>query len=201
MLKVSMTSRERFLIFPFFASGFCALIYQVCWQRLLFGNFGVDLESITIIVSTFMFGLGIGSILGGKISDQVTKKLFCFALVEFGIGLFGIFSPTLIQFAGDEFVGANRIAMIAINFLILAIPTVLMGGTLPVLVAYLFESNPNVGVSVGHLYCFNTAGAALGCVAGLVIFNFLSLSQTVYVAAVLNFLIAAVTWFASRNDK
>jgi hypothetical protein len=44
----------------FFFSGTAALIYQVMWQRMLFTLFGVDLESITIIVSVFMFGLGIG---------------------------------------------------------------------------------------------------------------------------------------------
>jgi hypothetical protein len=45
----------------FFVSGFSALIYQVCWQRLLFTGFGIDLTSITIIVSVFMAGLGIGA--------------------------------------------------------------------------------------------------------------------------------------------
>ena len=45
----------------FFISGFSALIYQIAWQRILFTAFGVDLESITIIISVFMAGLGIGA--------------------------------------------------------------------------------------------------------------------------------------------
>jgi len=48
----------------FIISGFSALIYQVVWQRILFTAFGVNIESITLIVSIFMFGLGIGSISG-----------------------------------------------------------------------------------------------------------------------------------------
>src|SRR4051812_25289323 len=44
--------RLRSLALPFFLSGVSALIYQVCWQRLLFVAFGVDIESITIVVST-----------------------------------------------------------------------------------------------------------------------------------------------------
>lgn len=43
----------------FFASGFCALIYQVSWQRLLFSHIGIDLSSITVIISVFMVGLGV----------------------------------------------------------------------------------------------------------------------------------------------
>ena len=38
----------------FFLSGIAALIYQIAWQRMLFTAFGVDLESITIIISVFM---------------------------------------------------------------------------------------------------------------------------------------------------
>jgi MFS family permease len=196
-----MDSRERLLIVPFFASGFSALLYQVSWQRLLFANFGVDLESVTIIVSTFMFGLGIGSILGGKLSDGIKNKLFAFALIELGIALFGFLSPFLIQWLGLSFSESSRVTMVAVNFALLVFPTVLMGGTLPVLVAYIFESNNNVGASVGHLYSFNTAGAALGCVAGLFIFNLLTLSQSIYLAATINLIVAAVAFSSSRGKK
>ena len=50
------------LIFLFMISGTAALIYQICWQRLLFEGFGVDMESVTIVVSTFMLGLGLGAL-------------------------------------------------------------------------------------------------------------------------------------------
>ena len=46
----------------FFVSGVAALVYQVCWQRLLFSAFGVDIDSVTIIVSVFMLGLGLGAL-------------------------------------------------------------------------------------------------------------------------------------------
>lgn len=58
-------SSLEWLTFLFLISGFAALIYQIVWQRSLFTAFGVNIESITIIVSIFMFGLGIGSLAGG----------------------------------------------------------------------------------------------------------------------------------------
>ena len=74
----------------FFISGFSALIYQVCWQRLLFTGFGVDLTSITVIVSVFMAGLGVGAYFGGRIADKFsTRLLIIFCLIELGIGCFG----------------------------------------------------------------------------------------------------------------
>ncbi len=56
----------------FFASGFSALIYQLIWQRALFSIYGVNIESITIVVAAFMLGLGLGSITGGWISKKST---------------------------------------------------------------------------------------------------------------------------------
>ena len=91
----------RLLVSVFFLSGVSALIYQVAWQRLLFGAFGVDVESVTIIISTFMLGLGCGALAGGKLADRFPGHLILmFALSEFGIGLFGLVSPALILWIG-----------------------------------------------------------------------------------------------------
>ena len=54
----------------FFFSGFPALIYQLTWQRQLFLIFGVNIESVTIVVTAFMLGLGLGSLAGGWLSDR-----------------------------------------------------------------------------------------------------------------------------------
>ena len=47
----------------FVLSGFAALIYQVTWQRALFGIYGLNIASVTVAVTAFM--LGIGSLAGG----------------------------------------------------------------------------------------------------------------------------------------
>lgn len=55
----------------FFVSGFSALVYQVSWQRILFTNIGIDLASITVVISVFMAGLGVGAYFGGRIADSL----------------------------------------------------------------------------------------------------------------------------------
>ena len=60
----------RALCVLFFFSGFPALIYQLTWQRALFRIFGVNIESVTIVVTAFMLGLGIGSLAGGWLSNR-----------------------------------------------------------------------------------------------------------------------------------
>lgn len=103
----------------FFISGFSALIYQTCWQRLLFTGFGVDLTSITIIISVFMAGLGIGAFFGGRIADYMSNKLILiFCSVELGIGLFGFFSYSFIHLLQDSTLDFNTINLAIFTFIL-----------------------------------------------------------------------------------
>jgi MFS family permease len=179
----------------FFVSGVSALVYQFCWQRLLFASFGVDIDSVTIIVSVFMLGLGLGALVGGDLADRrPALALRFFALSELGIGVFGLFSPVLIRGTGDLFVDAPHWQIIIANFVLLLIPTCLMGATLPVLVAYVTRVWGNVGKSIGLLYQVNTFGAAFGVgVVGFVWFLLFELDTAIRVAAVLNILVSMLT--------
>src|SRR5580698_3017763 len=119
---------EYWLVLLFFVSGAAALIYQICWQRLLFESVGVDIESVTIIVSTFMLGLGIGSLAGGELADRFPRRaLELFALVEFATAVFGVFSPSLIRAASAATVDSSLVTIAVANFGLLLIPTILMG--------------------------------------------------------------------------
>ena len=191
------------LVLLFFVSGIAALIYQVCWQRLLFQAFGVDMESVTIIVSTFMLGLGVGALAGGQLSDRFPQRaLAMFALFELAIALFGICSPSLIRAVGALAVRAPLPVIAAVNFLLLLIPTTLMGATLPILVAHVVRLYRNIGVSIGLLYFANTLGAALGAaVTGMLVLFYLGLSATIYLAAALNLCVSAGVWLGLRGQR
>jgi predicted membrane-bound spermidine synthase len=185
--------RFRLLIAPFFLSGVAALIYQVCWQRLLFVAFGVDIESITIIVSTFMLGLGVGALAGGQMADRFPERIVeMFAIAELGIGVFGLFSPVLIDWVGALTVRQSLPVIAVANFLLLLVPTLLMGATLPMLVAFLVRAVGNVGVSIGGLYFVNTMGAAFGALAvGFLLLYYLDINAAIYIAAAINFVVSA----------
>lgn len=148
----------------FFASGCAALIYQLVWQRYLFTGLGVDIDSVTLIVSTFMLGIGVGGALGGWLADKRPRdRLKMYALAELALAVIGVSSPWL--FAGIQslsglgwhYGGVGAVAVVTV-----LLPTTIMGTTLPLLTMYFDESLANVGVSVGVLYFFNTLGAAFG---------------------------------------
>lgn len=187
----------------FFISGFSALIYQVSWQRLLFTNIGVDLSSITVIISVFMVGLGIGAYFGGRLADKFSQRvivLFCIA--EACIGLFGFASYHLILGVGNLLVTANLWQVALMNFILLLLPTFMMGATLPLLTFFFNQKIQNIGESIGTLYFYNTMGAALGSLGtGFILYNHLTLSQTIYLAACLNTGIATLVWFRYQKDN
>lgn len=186
----------------FFASGFCALIYQVSWQRLLFSHIGIDLSSITVIISVFMVGLGVGAYFGGRIADRFPSSIIpLFCIAEVSIGLFGLVSRSLISGLGHLLVEADLPIIAAANFLLLLLPTFMMGATLPLLTCFFNRKIHNVGESIGTLYFFNTLGAALGSLAAAEVFYvFFTLSQTIALTACFNLLIAASVWLRYRKD-
>ncbi|MEG6547321.1 fused MFS/spermidine synthase [Acinetobacter bereziniae] len=189
----------------FFISGFSALIYQVCWQRLLFTGFGVDLTSITVIISVFMAGLGIGAFFGGRIADKFPKKMIIiFCLIELGIGFFGLFSYRFIQILQDILIHANLMVTAVGSFVLLLFPTFLMGATLPLLTSFFDQYIKNIGDSIGRLYFYNTLGAAFGALAtGFILFNYLKISETVNIAVALNLAISVLvfTVYGKNNEK
>src|SRR5690348_7393871 len=86
----------------FFFSGFPALIYQIVWQRSLFTIYGINIESVTIVVTAFMLGLGIGSLLGGLVSKcPRIPTLAAFGVVELGIGIYGFYSLRIFHYVGE----------------------------------------------------------------------------------------------------
>lgn len=192
MQKASRDAPVGFLTGLFFVSGFASLIYQVVWQRVLFSSFGSDLESVTIVVAAFMMGLGVGALGGGAAADRWpthTLRLFC--ACEVGIGAYGLLSVDAMRSAGDLFVMSSLPVIAVVNFALVLLPALLMGATLPILVAHTVRRWGNVGRATGHLYASNTFGAALGALStAFFLFFYLGIDQAAAVAAGLNFIVA-----------
>jgi predicted membrane-bound spermidine synthase len=194
---------QLILYLLFFCSGCSALIYQVMWQRMFFTLFGVDLESITIIVSVFMFGLGLGGLCGGYVADVMSNRLLTlYVYIELSIALFGFISPELIKTVGHLTINCNEFVIAMVSFLLLVFPTSLMGGTFPILVTHVNKFNHHVGRSVGLLYFMNTLGGALGAYfSGFVLLYTLDVTDAVNRAAFINLAIAAIALVVFRKQK
>ncbi|MZH05249.1 MAG: MFS transporter [Nitrospinae bacterium] len=191
---------SSWIYFLFFFSGISGLIYQVVWTRMLTLVFGHTIYSVSVVLSAFMAGLGLGSYLYGTTIDKVGKPLLVYGKVELLIGLsaaflsllFSKFSPVyawFYQWMPDLFFQTGLVKA-GLAFSLVLIPTIFMGATLPIMAKYFVTGETHAGKQVGYLYSINTFGAAAGClVAGYFLIEYLGVLQTALVAASVNIFI------------
>jgi spermidine synthase len=189
------------LSFLFLCSGMPALIYQVVWQRTLFSIYGVNSQSVAVVVSAFMLGLGLGSLLGGKLSARFPQRgILFFGLAELGVAVFGLSSLRIFHWFATFTAGANLPSVILFSLLLLLVPTVLMGATLPLLVEQLVRSSGSVGPSISRLYFVNTLGSAIACyLCAVFLLREFLLSGSVAIAACLNTFVGATAYLYARR--
>jgi spermidine synthase len=187
----------------FFASGMPALIYQVVWQRALFAIYGVNVESVAVVVSAFMLGLGLGSLLGGRLSARFPRHgILLFGACEMGVAVFGILSLRIFHWAASFTAGSGLLHVILFSLLLLLLPTMLMGATLPLLVEHLVGRSGRVGLSVSRLYFVNTLGSAVACYfCAQFLLRDYGLSGSVRIAAGLNVIVGLTAFLYGRSRR
>jgi spermidine synthase len=188
----------------FFLSGTAALVYQVCWQRILALQSGVGIYSIALIVAAFMVGLGVGSEMGGRLSLRVGNRgaLLAFVGLEIGIALFGAGSASLyydILYLQAPWLYSSPWRAGASHLLGLIVPTALMGMSLPFLARGTVRDAATAGRTVGFLYGLNLVGASVGALLGPWLLVRIYGIRGALLAAALANVVAAVTALCARS--
>lgn len=155
-----------------FASGCTALIFQVAWMRELRLVFGATTASVAAVLAIFMAGLGFGSAILGKWADRVANPLRMYGILEAAIALSAAATPWLIGLitaiyvglGGQESLGMAGATAVRLSLasLVMAVPTFLMGGTLPAAVRSVTRTSDANRRALGILYGSNTLGAVFG---------------------------------------
>ena len=176
----------------FVLSGAAALLYQIIWQRLLVLFSGSDIYSSTLVIASFMTGLGIGHFAGGHLADRLSprKCLRLFAVAEGAIAVFGVCSGFLYYDVLYHRLGPVHLApavLAAILFVSLLWPTFFMGLSLPLLARAMTQHLDEAAVRIGQLYGLNTFGAAAGALcATWLLLPRLGFEGTLWVGAAVN---------------
>jgi spermidine synthase len=181
----------------FFFSGTCGLIYEVLWTRMLGLVFGHTVFAITTVLAAFMAGLGLGSYLFGRLADRYPHPVHLYGMIEAGIGIYALLTPSLFGWAETLYISLHKLlglsffafslAQFLLIFVILLVPTTLMGATLPVLGRFFVREIKSLGGQIGRLYALNTFGAVLGTyAAGFHLIPILGVRRTLLLAAVAN---------------
>jgi len=184
----------------YFCSGACGLAYQVLWLRQLSHVFGVTAYAASTVLAAFMAGLALGSWLAGPLLKRIRQPLAAFGLVELLIGTAALATPLLLDVAsgvfralygtGPDTFAQQTLIRFACAFVVLLLPTVLMGLTLPFVSASSVIQGPQFSSHVSTLYAVNTAGAVSGALlTGFVLIGAIGMQATFWLAAALNALV------------
>ncbi|MBI4523661.1 MAG: fused MFS/spermidine synthase [Deltaproteobacteria bacterium] len=191
----------------FFLSGTAALVYEVVWMRMLTQIFGSSAYAVATVLAAFMAGLASGSYVFGRLANRDRNFLRLYGVLELGIGIYGFLVPVIFRASRgiyiplfwlyDAYPAIFTLLLFLLSFVILILPTFLMGATLPVISRFVVHRFSHLGQRVGDLYGTNTLGAVLGCaLAGYYLIPTLGMTRTVYAAAIVNAAIALIILLA-----
>jgi spermidine synthase len=207
------TQGMGFLIYIFFVlSGMCGLVYEVVWDRYLVGFIGVTTYAHTVVLTTFMGGLALGSWLFGRLADRPFHGLRFYGWLEVGIGMYAVVFPYLFETMGTLYVILAKpfypqIAWLTLGRFVLCTavllpPTILMGGTLPVLTNYLTNRRTSLRHRISFLYAANSGGAVLGTyLGGFWFIAEFGLPMTLVFIGIFNVLLGFTAVLFSRHFK
>ena len=206
--------KRKYLIYTvFFATGISGLMYEVVWLRMLARITGVTLYATATVLAAYMSGLALGSFVLGRLADKRRDELRVYALLELLVGVTALLVPVILpalipvcQFvygaSGDNARRVTTTVQAALCFLVLLIPTTMMGGTLPVLTACLAKRETRLGKNLSLLYGLNTLGAVVGVfLSGFVIIEWLGERSTIYLGVTINLLVSLTAYLLYRADR
>jgi spermidine synthase len=192
------------------ATGFAGLVYEVAWQKYLATLLGSHAEATAAILAIFLGGLSAGYALFGHVTRVAVERarrrgrsprlLYLYALVEGGIGVYALLFPTLFGVAQHlsllvptDSAGLAFGFDVALSALLIGTPTILMGGTIPILTLALAGSLDHATRVHAWVYGCNTVGAFAGALAGgFLLIPALGLDGVVYSMGCVNLVAAAL---------
>ena len=191
----------------YFLTGVTALGYEVLWARMLSTLFGVSIFGVVITVSAFMAGLGVGSLVGGKIQYKIRSPLIFFALVELVVAIFAFNLPHLLSALDSQVssltVESNYTVWFLYQslstFILMMLPAFVLGLGFPMVLSALRTTK----IPVALIYGVNTLGGVFGALLPLFLLPIVGWTVADRLFAVLGMLLAVcvlvIHFIASRN--
>ena len=193
-------------------SGFCALAYEVLWTRVLTLFLGSTTYAFTTMLSAFLCGIALGSVLLARFIDARKDLLTILGAAQIGIALLAVL---LIPVFGKLYsIGVTFtrpgwwtfiVSRFALSFLVMLIPTMLMGASFPLVSKIYARSFRDLGRSIGDVYSVNTLGSILGSfLAGFILIPRIGVQRSIMIVAFLNVaagamvMVMGIVYFASR---
>jgi spermidine synthase len=187
-----VTTALPFILLLFIGSGAAALIYEIVWFQMLTLVLGSSAVSVGVLLATFMGGMCLGSYLLPRFVSARHHPLRVYALLEIGIGAFGVLLLLLMPIVGRVYTswGGYGLTGFLLRGIVASIcllpPTLAMGATLPAVSRWV-ETTPRGVAWLGFFYAGNIVGAVAGSLlAGFYLLRVYDVTIATFVAAAIN---------------
>jgi spermidine synthase len=201
----SVERLAKVILTCFFFSGTTALVYEIIWMRMISQVIGGAPFAVSTILVVFMGGMGLGSYLAGRRADAMAplRLVRMYGFLELGIGLYALAVPILLMLLKllygvlynvlFEHTLAYHLTIFAGAVVLLCLPAVCMGATLPFLCKFYVSRLSHLGTHTGRIYGLNTIGAALGSLlCGFWLIDLLGIWGTMLTAMAVNCTIGVI---------
>ncbi|MGA1823397.1 MAG: fused MFS/spermidine synthase [bacterium] len=201
--KVASKNMLLTLLIGYCFSGFAALVYEISWTRILSLIVGSSVYAFSLMLTAFISGLALGSILFSRFIDRRKDLLLTLAVCEILIGLSALlvvpFFGRLPLFIVDIIITFShsfwllQAVEFTLLFLLMLLPTMLMGAAFPLATRIYTCAVTNVGSSVGTVYAANMLGSILGSFIGaFMLIPLLGIQKTILAAVLINIMVGSV---------
>jgi spermidine synthase len=198
----------RLVLVGFGLSGFASMVYEVTWSRVLAMILDSSTYAFTIMLTTFLVGIALGSFLMSRAADRLRRPLLTFILLEGAIGassFVGLFLfaelPYLFLVLYRSFSDSLNLIFFSkflLAFAVMFLPTLLIGALFPLVVRIYTPNLDRVGRSIGEVYSLNTLGCILGSFcSGFILVPLLGIQESILLAVGLNVLLASLLLLVS----
>jgi spermidine synthase len=197
-------SRFALVLAMFFVSGMTGLLYEVAFSKLLGYVFGATAYAISTVLASFMAGLALGAHIGGRFAGRIRRPLAAYGAFEVLVGLVCALTPITFDVLTGAYVSIARanpgslgvltLARAGLTAMVIVVPTIAMGATLPVLSRWLTTTrDASIGTRLPVLYATNTGGGAMGALLGAyTVLPLLGIRGTMWAAAIANLVIGVI---------
>jgi spermidine synthase len=170
-------------------SGAVSFTLEVLWTRMLQRIVGSSIQSFSVMVASFLFGIAVGGALGARLTQRREGAAFAFALSQLAVaGGIMIAWQALAQWADAPRALPARIAF---GFALLLPMTIAIGITYPLAVRVLATGVADAPLASARVYSWNTVGAIVGALAGgFLLIPWLRYEGTVRLAVCVSLLLA-----------
>jgi spermidine synthase len=208
--KVPTGGRFRFfLLFLFSLSGVTSMMYEVAWTRAFSIVLGSSTYAFSVMLTTFLFGIALGSWFLSTLSKNVKPNLFMFSALQILTAVFVLsgfnqfdempyYFIKLFTYAKGS-VWAIEIGKFILCSFIMFFPTFFMGAMFTCFI-HMYRRSDDIGNEVGNAYFSNTIGTILGAaLTGFVFIPLVGIQKIILAGAAINVLIGLLSFVSCRS--